>query len=268
MRWLVGFLVAANILIFVITQWNPRAPVDTNVSERTERGNLRLLSELDGETSGMRATDSSPDSGKKPMDGLANRDRGRAGLKGRGSGSGDPSPDGTEDPEPVLDPAGARPALSEICGSLGPIESEEEARALAARIEADGIEVSLDHRNRRTPYRYVVLGLPSDGTEADELLTQMQKAGLTDLQRLPPGDLANGISLGTFSTLKNAETRQQEALRLGFETEIITDYEQVDEYWADYRYDVPEKAVSIAGLLQDMPGLGVRNVVCSQIVRD
>lgn len=266
MRWLVGLLVAANILIFATTQWSSRTPVETVAPERSDPGNLRLLSELDGATEEPSLGRPSDDSQERAVEDAPSPARDRAGSDEMGSGAARRSTGG-QDAEPSASPP-VQP-LPARCGSLGPLTTEDEARALTARLEGAGMEASLESRPARVPSRYVVLVPPSSGgTDADELLARMRTAGLKDVRRLPEGDLGDGISLGAFSTLENAQNRQTEVRDLGFQSRIITDYAEVAAYSVLFRYDNPKKAASIGMLLQENPGLGVQSVACSQIVRD
>ena len=274
MKWIVGFLVLANLAIFLMIQQEPsQIFAEKTVLEPPEKGGLRLLSEVDAE----KATDDAPTKSSSTGEEKDASSQGSGEETGDKDGMGENngtktlnkpgSPANNETTGSLTDTSVPTQKFPEICGSLGPIKTGSKARQLSGRLEAAGLEVSLSNQSRRVPYRYRVLVPPlANRKQASEMLAQMQKAGLDDLQRLSQGEFRNGISLGTFSTQENAATRRKTVADRGFKTDIAIDYERITENWIDYRYENPERAESLKTLRQENPGLTTKDLDCPHIV--
>lgn len=146
----------------------------------------------------------------------------------------------------------------QLCGAFGPFERGTEARALADSLASQGMDTSLRHESMEKPIGYWVMILPLESQEAAiEKVRQLRASGIEDIRRFVKGDQRNGISLGVFSTKKNAQSRQQAIAKKGHSSSVVPRLVTVPAFWVDYRAD-EEKVTRAAARIGDNQG-GIKN---------
>ncbi|MBZ2169516.1 MULTISPECIES: efflux RND transporter periplasmic adaptor subunit [Marinobacter] len=122
----------------------------------------------------------------------------------------------------------------ESCYSIGPVEDEATAQGLAERLEQATEKLQLRSVSNNVTAGYQVLAVePSNSQDADELLARLDQAGITDRFVLAGGEHKGRVGLGYFSKRAFAEKRQDALGLLGFETELLPDRKDVQEYWLE-----------------------------------
>lgn len=139
--------------------------------------------------------------------------------------------------QPAETPGEAQSANSAgplTCFTLGPFETEADARSVARRLEEE-----IRSREIRRSQAEAEIGhwvyLPAMDTRerALQVARELADAGLRDYYVVTSGDEENTISLGLYRERYNAERRVASLRELGFEPEMRPRTESVPRYWLD-----------------------------------
>lgn len=121
-----------------------------------------------------------------------------------------------------------------ICFTLGPFETDADARAVAGRL--DDLVLARGIRRSQAESRighWVYLPAMPTRERALEVARELADAGLRDYYVVTAGDAENTISLGLYRERSNAEGRVESLRELGFEPEMRPRTESVPRYWLD-----------------------------------
>lgn len=124
----------------------------------------------------------------------------------------------------------------ELCWTLGPITQRSAALTVLKAIEKKVASADLREETEKSITGYwVVLPPYENATAANEVVEQLKARGITDVQRFYRGELQNGVSLGIYNQLFNAEKRRAQIVTKGFSPEVLPRYHDVPNFWVDYR---------------------------------
>ncbi|WP_428635251.1 SPOR domain-containing protein [Sedimenticola sp.] len=154
-----------------------------------------------------------------------------------------------------------------VCGAFGPFERGTEARTLAESLASQGMDTSLRRESMDKPIGYWVMIQPLASQEAAiEKVKQLRASGIEDIRRFVKGDQKNGISLGVFSSKKNAQSRQQEIAAKGHSSSVVPRLITVPSYWVDYRSDQARLERAESSLRERQAALKNTQYPCSRVV--
>ncbi len=166
-------------------------------------------------------------------------------------------------PEPPPEP---KPVVL-VCGAFGPFERGAEARALAESLASQGMETSLRRDSMEKPTGYWVMIPPLPNRQAAiEKVEQLRASGIEDVRRFVKGDQVNGISLGVFSTHKNAQNRQRAIADKGHRTSVVPRLVTVPAHWVDYRADQARVAKTVARIRESRDAVINEQYPCPRVV--
>lgn len=302
MRWLFILLLLVNLLILGWgVQRAPDVPMDLSAM-RPGVGNLRLLSERDQsrpdipeavasapvpaggvDDSVVRAGSAPvPETETFPAEAAASRPDPAAVPGGEelqvsdevaefplpADVPGIPAGDGKMSPADARRLAApAAPASPMVCGAFGPFERSAEARALAESLAGQGMDTSLRRESMEKPVGYWVMIPPLPSQEAAiEKVKQLRASGIEDIRRFVKGDQKNGISLGVFSSSKNARSRQQAIAEKGHSASVVPRMISVPGYWVDYRADQERVDGVVARISKNRGTIKNEQYPCSRVV--
>lgn len=152
------------------------------------------------------------------------------GVNGVGSAS---AVDDLASAVPPVDAGNAAGAQAEPpqCLLLGPYPEPQAAKALLDRLAALQIQGKYAAIEVAGEPDYWVYLRPEPTKElAAARLRELQEKKI-DSFIVPQGDIANGISLGVFDKLENAEKRQQAIVELGYEAQLRVNPRNYLENW-------------------------------------
>lgn len=235
MRWIVGSLVAINIVVLIwqlLTQQPEASPPPPQTRQfQSEAPPVKLLSELEEET--LQAM-------------MANRQR----VK--------------------LNPEPAAEVKTPLCTLVGPFEKLLRAEYFVERLQALDVKAEIQEVEVPGEVGYWVY-LPSLGSrkEAFDRLRELQSKGI-DSYVIPRGDLENGISFGMFSQQALADRRLADMRKQGYPAELQEVKRSYKETWVilqpgqSQRLD-PESWQSV---LAEEAGLERRQNYCPAVASD
>lgn len=121
-----------------------------------------------------------------------------------------------------------------VCRTLGPFETEADARAVAGRLPDDALSREIRRSQAEAEIGHWVY-LPAMPTRerALEVARELSEAGLRDYYVVTAGDQENTISLGLYEERANAEGRLVSIRDMGFDAEMRPRTESVPRYWLD-----------------------------------
>ncbi|PZP61606.1 SPOR domain-containing protein [Pseudoxanthomonas winnipegensis] len=148
-------------------------------------------------------------------------------------------PKPSTEPAPVADAAKPAPP---ICASLGPFDSEAEARAAQGRLKPSPASARL--RSQNQPARaYSVMAPFADRAAAEDMARRISAAGFDDLMVISNGP-TSGVALGRYSTREAAQRRQRDLEAAGFDARMeAVGPEGPVQWWIDVRASVPAAAL-------------------------
>lgn len=120
------------------------------------------------------------------------------------------------------------------CMSLGPFDTEADARAVAGRLGEGVLNREIRRGEAEAEIGFWVY-LPAMPTRerALEVARELSEADLRDYYVVTDGDQENTISLGLYRERDNAEGRLASIRQMGFEAEMRPRTESVPRYWLD-----------------------------------
>ncbi len=127
-----------------------------------------------------------------------------------------------------------RSRIAEACWELGPFEEEIRVRSLALPRGVRRLQVK--HSRIRVPAGYYVL-VPAQSSreQARAIARRLREKGVRDSWVFSSGPLKNAISLGMFSREENAQRRLEEIRRLGFPAELQQRHRSLEGYLVHVR---------------------------------
>lgn len=148
------------------------------------------------------------------------------------------------------------------CVTLGPFETEADARAVAGRLEEDVLNREIRRSQAQAEIGHWVY-LPAMPTRerALEVARELAEAGLRDYYVVTAGDQENTISLGLYGERANAEGRLASIREMGFEAEMRARTESVPRYWLDIAIPEDDER-DWSGALEDYPDASSSEVDC------
>ncbi|MET0025595.1 MAG: SPOR domain-containing protein [Sedimenticola sp.] len=279
MKWLFLLVLVVNVAIFA---WGYQKEAGMEEASRVVVpagvGNIRLLSER---APGEMAHDA--DAGKAP---LVVKEDGQPELP---LGSDDeevaplPEPsavaevvaaaDASDATEPEADEEGSEPVAQEpkslpYCGVLGPLDDEEAAKSITAKLERLAFNPLMREQSMiRTTGYWVLIPPAKDQEAAIEHVNALKAKGFKDVRRFFQGPLKNAVSLGIFSRRGNASNRQKEVEAKGFKVEIKPRVSESILYWIDIFLEDGGAGRATSVLQEEYPDLALRDQICSRVVR-
>ena len=135
----------------------------------------------------------------------------------------------------VPDEPAEAPQYAARCASVGPFETDAEARTEQGVLRGQGLEATGRSRNGQVfSGRWVYVDNIRNRAQSDTFLRRLQSGGLAEAYRIRDEDTGGYvISLGIFSTESGARTVSLQAESLGFEVAVENRYRDVPEYWLD-----------------------------------
>ncbi len=106
------------------------------------------------------------------------------------------------------------------CYAVNGIENRSAARSVAEWFTTRGVNAREQVRSEQAGVYYEVYLPPlKSRADADAQMRRMREDGFADIMRINSGDLKNGISVGAYRQLENAERRIKSFRAKGYQTE-------------------------------------------------
>ena len=290
MKWLFLLLLAADIGLAVWGWEREQQAARRVLVPEPELGDLRLLSEVAGETAvAEEAAAPAPAGAPAASDPVA----AGGGAEAEAASAADegsvvaaaPAGEPEAPPAPVVQPPvlaarpeaepaappeppvpEAAPVIENACGVIGPIETEEQLqRIMSGLVEQQVTASQRTESTLETVGFWVIIAPYESQREAIDAVQTLRQQGVTDLRRFYRGELKNGISLGMYRRERNAETRRQQILDKGFPAELLARRKRVTRYFIDYRGPAPVVAEMQRRLGTEYPDIPVHPGTCPHI---
>ncbi len=208
MKWLFILLLITNLAVLV---WGIQyEPVDrgADATEFSGVGNMRLLSEVEAAKREEEAVLAAPAPvAEEPPQSVE---------------------ESLEVVKPVAEVSAAIPdrpqpevELVSRCGVLGIIEDRQVAQDTKKQLADEGVKSSLQETTGKIEIGFWVVIPPLESSEAaQDMITKLADAGITDVWHFRSGELNNAVSLGMFFQRENAEKLRREIEQKGFNAEL------------------------------------------------
>jgi tetratricopeptide (TPR) repeat protein len=122
--------------------------------------------------------------------------------------------------------------IAETCYAVNGIESHSAARSVANWFTNRGVSAKEQTRAVQESIFYEVYVPPlADRDAATEAMRRMREDGFVDIMRINSGELENGISVGAFRELSNAERRVKTFRAKGYQVEFKPRDRSRTTYW-------------------------------------
>ncbi len=130
--------------------------------------------------------------------------------------------------------AGKVDAGPNLCRTLGPIGTAEQAKALKDAITPQVLDVRLRQKSLETTKDYMILTDAAENlSDALKLADEIRDAGIADVAVFRRGKNALRVSVGYYSGLVGAERRRDRVVNLGFDAEVVPRFVRKDQFWLD-----------------------------------
>ena len=122
--------------------------------------------------------------------------------------------------------------IASTCYAINGIENHSAAQSVASWFESRGVAAREQVRSAQESIFYEVY-LPPLGTReaANEAMRRMREDGFVDIMRINSGELENGISVGAYRNLGNAERRVKTFREKGYDVEFKPRDRTRTTYW-------------------------------------
>lgn len=149
-----------------------------------------------------------------------------------------------------------------VCMTLGPFETEADARTVAGRLEEGLLNREIRRGQTEDEIGHWVF-LPAMPTRerALEVARELSEMGLRDYYVVTAGDRENTISLGLYEDRGNAESRLASVREMGFEAEMRPRTESVPRYWLDVAVSEDDRR-NWSDVLEDYPDASASEADC------
>ena len=243
MKWIVMALLVANlgVLIWKTSVVEPAPQSMSTPTPRSDSGaNLPLLSEVDAASLRARIDRQAVTTA------VANAE---------------PTALGDED-GPANAPAASPGTL--LCYSAGPFKSGGSLRdRVRTWLRGRVSRVRLRQDERREVALYWVHFPPAASRDdANARLAELKAKGITDVQVVPKGDMANAVSLGVFSKTSSRDRRLREMKKHGYEPQVSNRYRTVKADWLDVAIE-PELNFDTEEFAKAFPGVDLDSQPCT-----
>lgn len=163
--------------------------------------------------------------------------------------------------------AAALAAAGGVCVRAGPLPDETDADAVVQRARSLGIEArpaAVELASGPPDLQVHLPPLPS----AEQASRAVREFAALDIEAyvIPDGDLAGGVSLGTFTDAAEAEGRRGEVASLGYPVRVV-EIPRMRRVW-DVRLrgrDDESLDAFLLGLRRDWPELGGDRIACEAV---
>ncbi len=152
-------------------------------------------------------------------------------------------------------PPGAGAPLS--CQAIGPFLAVDELQAVSEELRQHGLQTQQRAVEIQKPGGFWVY-LPA--MEREQVLKAVKILEENRDREYYVGK-GNFLALGTFDELSRAESRLEQARKLGFEPVLETRYKSSTEYWLDIDAQTPATD-ALEVIMQDRPGLKIQERAC------
>lgn len=149
-----------------------------------------------------------------------------------------------------------------VCMTLGPFETEADARTVAGRLEEGLLNREIRRGQTEDEIGHWVF-LPAMPTRerALEVARELSELGMRDYYVVTAGDRENTISLGLYEDRGNAESRLASVRDMGFEAEMRPRTESVPRYWLDVAVSEDDRR-NWSEVLEDYPDASASEADC------
>lgn len=252
MRWLIGLLVLANLVLLL---WGGVRPASQQRSPDPppDVGEIRLLRAAPDAVAVTEPRPTAPGSGaaEQPEPVVLEPE--------------EQAPDNlaadieASPPTPVVEPV-------MVCGELGGFDDGDSAAALAEQLRSSGVQAELieDVRQEQTGGHWALIPPAPDRATARAHVAKLQAAEIEDIWLIPKGPMQNAISLGLFSTAARAERRVRQIRALGLAAEVRLKVNETRSYRIGYRTN-ERRAASLKVAATAHAGIAHRIVPCPAI---
>lgn len=122
--------------------------------------------------------------------------------------------------------------IAATCYAVNGIENHASAKSVAKWFKARGVTAREQVRAAQDNIFYEVYVPPlKDRVAADEEMRRMREEGFVDIMRINSGELENGVSVGAYRKLANAERRVKTFRDKGFQVEFKPRDKTRTTYW-------------------------------------
>ena len=166
--------------------------------------------------------------------------------------------------KPGLAAAAEEPKAQMRCLMVGPVASREDADKLAADFAGSNMAGTVRRELRQEVRSYLVMIPATSADHAASLVRKLRAAGHSDVWWLTSGDHKDDVSVGIFRERRNANARQKEMQKQGFNAEVVPRQIERENYWIDLR-EAASRAVTaklMAQLRKEYPAIGAEPARC------
>jgi tetratricopeptide (TPR) repeat protein len=122
--------------------------------------------------------------------------------------------------------------IAATCYAVNGIENHASARSVANWFTSKGLTAREQTRSAQESIFYEVYAPPLNTRAAvDEEMRRMRENGFVDIMRINSGELENGISVGAYRQLSNAERRVKNLRAKGYQVEFKPRDKTRTTYW-------------------------------------
>ena len=122
--------------------------------------------------------------------------------------------------------------IAATCYAVNGIENHASARSVANWFTSRGLTAREQTRSAQESIFYEVYAPPLNTRAAvDEKMRRMREDGFVDIMRINSGELENGISVGAYRQLSNAERRVKNLRAKGYQVEFKPRDKTRTTYW-------------------------------------
>lgn len=122
--------------------------------------------------------------------------------------------------------------IAATCYAVDGIENHTAAKSVAAWFESRGVAAREQARSAEESIFYEVYLPPLQSrVAANETMRRMRDDGFVDIMRINSGELENGISVGAYRELRNAERRVKTLREKGYDVEFKPRDRTRTTYW-------------------------------------
>jgi len=111
--------------------------------------------------------------------------------------------------------------IAAVCYAVNGIENQHAARSVAEWFTQRGVDASAQSRSMKENIFYEVYVPPlKSRADADDEIRRMREDGFVDIMRINSGTLENGVSVGAYRQIANAERRVKTFRAKGYQVEF------------------------------------------------
>jgi hypothetical protein len=262
LRWLFFVLLLLNILVFLWGYQRPSA-VEAEVPPPLPPDIPRLILLSEDPIHNKPATDTPPSEAATTDSIILGAETAQEGLELPKEPKS--APEQTEQAKNT--PKSPEEPMS--CIRLGPFERQADAFALIGELNENSLDAAINMQVQQRQTGYWVLA-ETNGTSAQQLLAQLQSAGISDVWRFTKGQLAGAISLGLYTRLNRATDRLKDVQNKGIAAHIQPRIVEDTTYWIHVAYPQSDLGVvtQLEKISQRYPSLDYPPAACAAIANE